>query len=108
MINITIYINNLDNHLGFSATGHAGFAESGQDIVCAAVSVLMINTINAIDEFTEDAFSSLEDEEDGTLVFNLNSTPSLETDLLLKTMVLGLRAIEENYKPYINLIFEEV
>ena len=38
--------------------GHAGYAEPGQDIVCAAVSALVINTINAIEAFTEDDFAS--------------------------------------------------
>ncbi len=108
MINITIYINKSNNHVGFKSYGHAGYADSGQDIVCAAASVLMINTINAIDEFTEDAFSSLSDETEATMEFTLDCKPSLETDLLLKTMVLGLRAMKENYKPYINLTFEEV
>ena len=28
--------------------------EEGQDIVCAAVSVLVINTVNAIEQFTDD------------------------------------------------------
>ena len=28
---------------GFSCSGHAGYAESGSDIVCAAVSVLVIS-----------------------------------------------------------------
>ena len=27
--------------------GHAGYAEEGQDIVCAAVSALVINTVNS-------------------------------------------------------------
>ncbi|MFI3207715.1 MAG: ribosomal-processing cysteine protease Prp [Eubacteriales bacterium] len=108
MINITIYINKSNNYVGFKAHGHAGMAESGQDIVCAAASVLMINTINAIDEFTEDAFSSLSDETDATIEFTMNGKPSRDTDLLLKTMVLGLRTIAQDYKKYINLKFEEV
>ena len=28
--------------------GHAGYAKRGEDIVCAAISVLTINTINSI------------------------------------------------------------
>ena len=31
----------------FISKGHAGYAEAGQDIVCAAVSALIINTVNA-------------------------------------------------------------
>ena len=31
--------------------------KSGQDIVCAAVSVLIINTVNSLEAFTEDEVS---------------------------------------------------
>ena len=32
--------------VGFQTEGHAGYADAGSDIVCAAISVLVINTIN--------------------------------------------------------------
>jgi len=31
-----------DGHLGMTVRGHAGFGEKGQDIVCAAVSILVL------------------------------------------------------------------
>ena len=34
--------------------GHAGYAEEGYDIICAAVSALTVNTINSIEQFTEE------------------------------------------------------
>ena len=43
MITITVKKRN-GNYLEFVSKGHAGYAEEGQDIVCAAVSVLVINT----------------------------------------------------------------
>ncbi|MBQ9898202.1 MAG: ribosomal-processing cysteine protease Prp [Ruminococcus sp.] len=41
---------------GFEVSGHAGFAESGKDIVCAAVSSAVQLTVNLLDElgFTPD------------------------------------------------------
>ena len=39
---------------GISITGHAGYAEPGKDIVCAAVSVLAQNLIMSLDAFTND------------------------------------------------------
>ena len=39
--------------IGFHVEGHAGYADYGQDIVCSAVSVLVINCINSIDELTD-------------------------------------------------------
>ena len=54
MIKAEIFRN--DNYVicGFKLSGHAGFAEEGSDIVCSAVSMLVINTINCIEEFTEE------------------------------------------------------
>ena len=41
MINITVKKRN-GSYLDFLSRGHAGYAEEGQDIVCAAVSALII------------------------------------------------------------------
>ncbi len=107
MTNVTIYTRE-DYYMGCKAHGHAGMDEAGYDIVCAAISVLVTNTINAIDEFTEDAFSSLVHEEDATIDFSLKSKPSKQADLLLRTLVLGLQGICSEYQEYINISFEEV
>ena len=48
MIQITIYKNKKHEYMGFDVDGHAGFDDSGHDIVCAAVSALVINTINSV------------------------------------------------------------
>ena len=42
MITITVKKRN-GNYLEFVSKGHAGYAEEGQDIVCAAVSVLAVS-----------------------------------------------------------------
>ena len=39
---------------GFIITGHAGYAEPGKDIVCAAVSALTQAFIASIEELTQD------------------------------------------------------
>ena len=55
--------------IGFRTTGHAGFAEHGTDIVCAAVSVLVINCINSIEKFTDTKFDLIQNESDGIIDF---------------------------------------
>ncbi len=94
--------------MGFRTEGHAGYAEDGFDIVCAAVSVLAINTTNAIEKYTKDSFSRLSNEEDGIIDFQLKKPPSKEANLLLKSMHLGLRDMEKEYKKYIKISYEEV
>lgn len=39
---------------GVTITGHAGFAEYGEDIVCAGVSALAQTLIEAVEELTDD------------------------------------------------------
>lgn len=110
MIRVTIYQNEKKECAGFLARGHAGFSEEGQDIVCAAASVLMINTVNAIEAYTDDRTSLVSDDMEGLIDFRVSSRPSKEAALLLKTMVLGLKTMadDSNYSEYIQVRFEEV
>ena len=109
MTKVTIYKNVKNECVGFKALGHAGYAEEGEDIVCAAISILTINTMNAIEAFTgADVFLNT-DEELGLIEYKIDE-PTKETSLLLDTMVLGLKTMadDENYAEYIDLKFEEV
>ena len=110
MIHVAIYQDKRNVCTGFQLKGHAGFAEEGQDIVCAAVSVLVINTMNALELYTQDDFSVVSDEEEGMISCHFTKTLSKEAELLVKTMILGLEqmADDENYAEYIDLTFEEV
>ena len=85
--------------------GHAGFAAYGNDIVCAAVSALVINTVNSIEAFTEDTFENAVHQEKDVVSFELTSNPVSErAELLLESLVLGLTSIAEEYgKKYIRL-----
>ncbi len=105
MITVTIYKHS-NQYKGFRCEGHAGYADEGYDIVCAAVSVLTVNTVNSIETFTEDAFSG--EEKDGFISCMLTESVSHETTLLMDSMVLGLTSIQENYDNYMQLRFKEV
>ena len=93
---------------GFLLTGHAEYADPGSDIVCAAVSVLVINCINSIDTLTGVSFLQEADEESGRILFRLQDAPSAETELLLQSLLLGLQSLEEQYDDYLDLIIREV
>ncbi|NLJ90092.1 MAG: ribosomal-processing cysteine protease Prp [Clostridiales bacterium] len=97
MIKVTSYINEEDKLIGFRCSGHANYATKGQDIVCSAVSVLVINTINSIYEFTSDIITYDEDEEEGMIDFIITSNISSESELLLKSLFLGLQGIRDSY-----------
>ena len=110
MIHVTIFENERQQCMGFRAAGHAGMAESGQDVVCAAASVLMINTMNAIECYTDDETSLVSDEEEGRIEFLFSERPTHDAELLLNAMILGLQemANDNDYSEYIYVEFEEV
>ncbi len=110
MIKVTIYRTSRHEYTGFDLSGHAEYDVHGKDIVCAAVSVLVINAINSLERFTEDKTSCTTDDESGTIMFRFSQIPSHDARLLLKSMILGLEEIEDNkeYEPYIDIIFKEV
>ena len=108
MIKVIFYREKDEIYTGFSAEGHAGYGEYGRDIVCAAVSALVINTVNAIEKFTDNKFS-LEQGTSGTIKFNFSSASDRDGQLLLKALVLGITEIyKEHGNDYLQVYFKEV
>lgn len=90
---------------GFHIEGHSGYAERGNDIICAAISALAINCVNSIEEFTEDDFSVRSDEERGMIDFQMSGVVSEQSGLLLESMIFGIKKISESYgDQYISVI----
>lgn len=108
MIKVTINRNE-SVYTGFEFDGHAGFADHGNDLVCAAVSMLVFNTINSIEQFTTDVFDLSMDEKRGYIRLEFKNKISRDSILLLNSLILGLQGVEEEYgKEYIKLILKEV
>ena len=109
MTKITIYRNENREVERFSCTGHAGYAEYGNDIVCASISVLVINTINSIETFTSTDFICEAEEETGDIDFRFTDDISPDASLLIESMILGLKEIQNDYgKKFLTLDFKEV
>ena len=108
MTTVTIYQTKNGIYKGFELSGHAGYATSGADIVCAAISMLTTNTINSIETFTDDFFSYEENEETGYMKLMLDENASDKSQLLISSMVLGLSQLEKSYRKYVRLKNKEV
>ena len=109
MTEVTFYQNSNNQCKGFRVSGHAGYGVQGEDIVCAAISALVINTVNSIEAFTEDDFTVDVDEQTADIQLQINGEPSREALLLLNSLILGLQRMEdEQYTDFIDIIFEEV
>ena len=84
-------------YTGFCAAGHSGYGVEGEDIVCAAISVLTTNTINALDELSKDEIEFGIDEDEGYLCLNLKSNEDPASQILMKALVMGLEGIRRDY-----------
>ncbi|QWQ38235.1 ribosomal-processing cysteine protease Prp [Gemella sp. zg-570] len=108
MINVLI-VKKEDRILEISVDGHANYAKQGWDIVCAGVSAVVIGGINAIDELDDKVVFDVSANEDTTGYITYRSIkPTYEEQLLLKSMVISLQSIEENYSKYISIETREV
>ncbi len=107
MVRVTFYQNPSQQLVGFDCSGHAEYAQ-GDDIVCAGVSALVITCINSIETLTEDRFTCRSEAENGDIAFRLSEGFGEKSQLLLKSLLLGLEEMEESYADYIDLIIEEV
>ena len=109
MIKVNVFKDSDSVVRGIHLSGHAGYGESGEDIVCAAVSALVFSAYNSIETFTEDEFEGSSDEKSGDFQFHFTDRVSKESQLLMNSLVLGLTNIMESYgKQYIKIRFEEV
>ena len=107
MITVTIFKDSQQEYVGFSVQGHAGFAEAGKDIVCAAVSVLAVNTVNSIEQLTEDLFTT--NVQNGLLSFSFKGKGSAASHLLIDSFILGIEGVrQEDNENYIKIVFKEV
>jgi len=93
---------------GFEIDGHAGYAGHGSDIVCASVSVLAINTQNAIERFCEDEFEQFCDEKSGSIKFLIKHQPGHDAGLLLAAAYLGFEEIAKEYDDFVSMEIKEV
>ncbi len=110
MTQITFLKTKAGEYQGFICEGHAGYAPYGKDVVCAAISALVINTINSLDEITEEQMDVTADEGSGSVRCLFSGQPLKETSrVLMDSLVLGLTQIEKQYgKKHCRLHFKEV
>ena len=113
MTTIVIEKSKAGEYKGFICKGHAGYAMKGGDIVCASISVLVINTINSMEKLAKEDMNVAADEKAGLIRCKFNGALSEKGKLLMDSMVLGLSGIAEEYgrkrgKKYLVLNFEEV
>lgn len=110
MIKINIYRDKQQNIINFSIKGHANAAKYGEDIVCASISILGQTTILALHELLD--IDIIYEIDEGWLFCKLPKDISEQirekANLILNTMLIGIKGTQEMYSRYIEFHDEEV
>ncbi len=109
MTAITFHKTKSGEYKEFICSGHAGFDGHGKDIVCASISVLVINTINSLETITHENITVHSDEKRGLIQCGFEGPLQETSKALMDSLVLGLSHIAAQYgKKYCKLEFKEV
>ena len=89
--------------------GHAGFARKGQDIICSAISILVIGTINSLEELAGEKLTVVTNEETGFIRCDIQGSLQEKSSFLLDSMVFSLENLSREYgAKYLQVKYEEV
>ncbi len=110
MTTVVIRRTRAQRYTGFTCMGHAEYAKPGKpDILCASISVLVINTINSLEELAGETLQVDSDEETGFIRCVIESSLQEKSVFLMDSMVFGLQQLSKTYgEKYLTLKFEEV
>lgn len=112
MIKITFY-HDSDKHINqVLMTGHAGYADPGYDIVCAAVSSQVISVENSLVQLLNVDVKTEVNELDGgylkvTLPLDLSKSVSHDAQLLLQHLHFAFEVLAESYPEFIRIYEQE-
>lgn len=99
MIRVTVkYQANTITYL--EVEGHANFAESGNDIVCAGVSSLLLSNLMYAEKYQLGTFVT--NQEDGHVIVEVIKS-EITLNHLLEAIVEGIRLMKEQYPKYIKM-----
>jgi uncharacterized protein YsxB (DUF464 family) len=107
MIEFYVFRNKDGRICGFRVLNH------GKRVVCAAVSALVLNTVNSVEAFTDEPMEGeLPENGGGYLNFMLpdirDGGYNEHADLLLSALMLGIHNISEQYPKQLSITESEV
>lgn len=112
MTNIYIF-KKKDLYYGFEMDGHADFSREN-DILCASLSVLSINTPNSIEKICSIDPEDMDLEVgDGYLkmmidIESLDESKVRDVQTIMKTFEVGIISLKKEYNKYIEIYYKEV
>ena len=94
--------------------GHAGYAKKRlffrePDILCSAISALVLGTMNSLEELAEEKLVVVTNEETGFIKCDFESKLQEKSVFLMDSMVFSLENLSKEYgEQYLQVKFEEV
>jgi uncharacterized protein YsxB (DUF464 family) len=89
--------------------GHSGFGQHGKDIVCAGVSAIAYTAIGALEELAGiKNYIEKEGYMECKIPKNIEDNKKTCIKIILDTVTVGLRQIENEYRDYVVIEEEEV
>lgn len=109
MIKIRIFRDKENFIWKFTIKGHSGYSQRGADIVCAGVSAVAYTALGALSELVGIDNYTTEDGYMKCIIPNNVQEGSKQTiRIVLESMVIGLKQIENSYKKYVVIEEQEV
>jgi len=95
-----------DRIKGFSVSGHSGYSEAGQDIVCAAISAVVTMAEATINDVCGGKAKVRVKEEDARVTLTLPTSCDEEESIqaVLSGMMLTLISLREDYPDHIEVL----
>ena len=95
-----------DRITGFSVSGHSGYAEHGQDIVCAAISAVVTMAEATINDVCGAKAKVRVKEEDARITLTLPTSCDEEESVqaVLAGMLVTLCSMRDEYPDYIEVL----
>ena len=101
------FFKKLDMFVGYEISGHTGYADSGEDILCSAISSLTQGVALGITKVCNIDASIVRDDDSGYLKIEL---PKIISDIdiqkvqvLFETLYVSLKDLVEGYSDYISM-----
>ena len=95
-----------DRITGFSISGHSGYAEAGQDIICAAISAIVTMAEATINDVCGAKAKVRVKEEDARITLTLPTACDEEESVqaVLAGMLLTLCSMRDDYPDFIEVL----
>ena len=98
---ISVKIRYTDGRIfSYEVDGHAGYAECGEDIVCAGVSWLALSAARSLQDYLHK--KGTYESKDGYILVDVPETDDL-TEAIFRTVKIGFKEMQKQYSKFIKI-----